>query len=183
MEYVIQKTCKEFSMCSDILSTEMTMKQLSLLIRCISYVIKHKYWSETSKRNTLKKQMLTKKLWIYGLCYEITQIQFLFLFRLYSSNELFKQMVIDGIRSSFVFSPVPDRAIMMKELLVNTSKKKLLLFYPYETTISNIDKFHVYSISRFIMLFLTNFHFINYTQQIQMWFLVVELLGMPATEE
>ena len=65
MEYVIQKTCKEFPMCSDILSAEMTMKQLSLLIRCIFYVIKHstEVKHPKEKKKALKKQLLTKKLW------------------------------------------------------------------------------------------------------------------------
>ena len=42
---------------------------------------------------------------------------------------------------------------------LSTHPKKLLLFYPYETTISNIDKFHVYSISSFIKAFPEKFPF------------------------
>ena len=61
MEYVIQKTCKEFSMCSDILSAEMTMNQLSLLIRYISYVIKHNIEVKHPKKKNIKETVAYKK--------------------------------------------------------------------------------------------------------------------------
>ena len=51
-------------MCSDILSAEMTMKQLSLLIRCISYVIKHNIEVKHPKKKCIK----------YTVAYKITLV-------------------------------------------------------------------------------------------------------------
>ena len=73
-------------------------------------------------------------------------------------------------------------ALLWWRNFLSTRPKKLLLFNPYETTISTLISSMYIAYLDLLKLFLTNFYFINYTQQIQMWFLVVELLGMPATE-